>query len=309
MTISKKRALNFLDTTHIFFYIFREIIVNYIFYKLKLRRFLGRGRINNVSGIIKSDFYDKGIKHFNLINETLIQNAPHLRKSRFLELGPGGTLLNGLMLTHYGWKEYYAVDAFPSEVWSKYPQLLYNYYINHLSKKNDRLRANKILRSSMKSKGPLFYFSKGGLDGEVFASKIKNNSFDFIYSWGVLEHVENPKDIFDKCFSLLKPNGCSLHVIDFHPHTWHRFRKAHYFLAIPDWLWYLMYNKRGFINRLRASNYMGYAKSAGFSIKILKKEYSKSDINSYRKHFQNKFKKLKDNDILTDRIYMLLTKP
>jgi hypothetical protein len=309
MKNSKKLVLNLVDTIHIYFYIFREIIVNYIFYKLKLRRFLGRGRINNVSGILSSDFYDKGIKHFNLISKTLNKNAPHLRRDRFLELGPGGTLLNGFMLTHGGWREYYAVDAFPSEVWSKYPQHLYHHYIKSLRKKNDRHSANKILRTSMKSKGPLFYFSNGGVHGEGFASKVKNNSVDFIYSWGVLEHIENPKDIFDRCFSLLKSNGCSLHVIDFHPHTWHRFYKTHYFLAIPDWLWYLMYNKRGFINRLRASAYLNYAKSAGFSIKILKKEYSKSDISGYRKNFQKKFKKLKANDILTDRIYMLLTKP
>jgi len=309
MKISKKFILNFIDTIHIYFYILREIIVNYFFYKLRLRRFFGRGLINNVSGNLISDFYDKGIKHFKLISDVVEKRTSNTKKDRFLELGPGGTLLNGLMLTVNGWKEYYAVDAFPSEVWSRYPQKLYSYYIKNLNNKYDELIANKILLSSVKSDGPLYYFNKHGISGKSFTAKVKNSSVDFIYSWGVLEHVEDPKEIFEQCFSLLKHNGSALHVIDFHPHTWQRFTKTHYFLTIPDWLWFLMYNKRGFINRLRVSSYLELAKSSGFSIKILKTEYSKSKIDNYKKKFQKEFKKIKDSEILTDRIYLLLTKP
>lgn len=36
-----------------------------------------------------------------------------------------------------------------------------------------------------------------------------DKSFDFIYSFEVMEHVQNPRKVFEEIYRLLKPNGCA----------------------------------------------------------------------------------------------------
>lgn len=293
-----------------YLYILREILVNFIGYKFGLRRLIGRGSVANVSRNLEVDLVDKGYKHLDLIESIFRKYNIDVAKERMLEMGPGGTQLHGLLqLTKpQGWKEYIGVDVYRSEVWSDYPQKLYKMAIKTMDN-SIGLFAQKIVDDSSMGKGPIKYFGSGGVNGEELNEYVSRGSVDLIYSWGVLEHVDSPLEVFQKNFEHLKKGGVAIHVIDTHPHTWNRFSKCPYiFLTIPDWLWNLMYAGRGFLNRYRASQFIEWAKDSGFKVTEVKREVNSEDVMPKKKDMLPRFCNLDNKDILTDRLYLLLTK-
>ncbi len=289
-------------------FIIREILVNYIGYKMGLRSFLKTSAINNMARRAEVDLIDKGPKHSKNINDHIKDNNISIKtKNNFLEMGPGGSLLHGMHKIFEGWKNYVAVDTFPSQIWSEYPQALYSGFSSKLDEKN-RIKAEQILKSSQDGNGPIHYYGTGGLFNSEFNSKFEAKSIDFIYTWGVLEHVVNPLEAFKKNYELLSDDGYVLHVIDPHPHTWGNLKDPHTFLTIPQWLWDLMYKGRGFINRFRASSYETWAKQAGFEIISNKKEISDLDISDLVKSVNKNIEYTDIEDLLTDRIYLFLKK-
>ena len=107
-----------------------------------------------------------------------------------------------------------------------------------------------LIKNSQGFNGSVKYFGTYGLFNNDFKKLVKPLSVDLIYSWGVLEHVVDPKSVFQENYNLIDKNGVAIHVIDTHPHTWNRFNNPLIYLTIPDWLWSIMYGGRGFINRL-----------------------------------------------------------
>ena len=289
-------------------YVIREILVNLIGYKLRLRRLLGRGVINNVTGNLEMDLKDKGQKHNELIN-TIINDfgLSGIEKNRMLEMGPGGTLLHGLVSILDDWKEYIAVDAFPSAVWSGYPMSLYERYAKSLPR-GDADVARQVIESSKRKEGSIKYYGSDGLENKQLNNYIKPATVDLIYSWGVLEHIKEPEKVFQDNFRLLDDKGVAIHIVDTHPHTWSRFKNPYWFLTIPEWLWKIMYGGRGFINRYRASSYIDWAKQAGFKVDIYKKEISECKLEGLKEKFIKQYRDASDEEILTDRLYMVLTK-
>ena len=292
----------------LYIFILREIFANYIGYKLRLRFLFNRSKINNMSRSPDIDVIDKGIKHKeNILNHIQDHNLEIKNKSNFLEMGPGGSALHGIHKILEGWHTYIGVDSFPSQIWSEYPQQLYKKFIEGQSL-DIQSKIKNIISSSRDNKGPIYYYGNDGLNNKNFNSKFKDGSIDFIYTWGVLEHIENPKEVFKKNYELLSDSGYILHVIDPHPHIWDRFPEPYIFLTIPLWLWNLMYQGRGFINRIRASSYERWAEEAGFKIISNKKEISKFDISKFQKKVSKEISYTDLDDLKTDRLYLLLRK-
>ena len=50
-------------------FILREILVNFLGYKLGLRSLLGKGKHINITGKIDRDLYDKGVKHREIVEK------------------------------------------------------------------------------------------------------------------------------------------------------------------------------------------------------------------------------------------------
>ena len=120
-------------------FIIRECLVNLLGYKLGLRGFLGRGKLINITGDVDRDIEDKGIKHRAKVDDILKDLNLKIEKNRFLEMGPGGLLLHGCMIILDGWKEYIAVDAYTSDVWSEYPLSVLQKYSHRLSEDKKRI--------------------------------------------------------------------------------------------------------------------------------------------------------------------------
>lgn len=290
-------------------YVLREIGVNWVGYKLGVRKLLGRGTVNNLSGNIGADVLDKGAKHPAFVRRTLSDlNLPGLYPGRrIIEMGPGGTILSGLNFILDGWEEYIGLDAFPSAVWSEYPQSVYKAAVESMDMET-AAKAKRILSRSKEGQGPVFYFGENGLANKELLRKVEPGTADMIYSWGVLEHIEDPRDVFFRNHQLLKKGGVALHVIDPYPHTWRRFDNPYVFLTVPDFVWKMMYKDRGFINRHRSGSYLEWAKEAGFRVISSKGELADSRYLELKGEFLSRFKELADEDILTERMYLVLVK-
>lgn len=261
-----------------------------------------------MSRSINIDIEDKGIKHEKNINDHIQEHNLQLNnKTNFLEMGPGGSVLHGIHKILEGWESYIGVDAFPSQIWSDYPEQMYKKFSEDQSE-DIQIKIEKVISSSKENRGPIYYYGNGGLNNSDFNNKFKKGSIDFIYTWGVLEHIENPKEVFHQNFELISDSGYVLHVIDPHPHIWDRFPEPYIFLTIPLWIWNLMYKGRGFINRIRAHSYEKWAQEAGFQIISNKKEISSFDVSKFEKKVSKEILYKDLDDLRTDRLYLLLKK-
>lgn len=287
-------------------FIIRECLVNLLGYKLGLRKILGRGKLINVTGDVDKDINDKGAKHRSNVAKILDELDLHPKKGRFLEMGPGGLLLHGCMVVLDGWDEYIAVDAYTSEVWSDYPIGVLESYSKTLSEDKRKI-VREIIK--LKDKNSLVrYYGINGVFNEDLNKHVGEKGVDFIYTWGVLEHVEDIFSVLKKNYELLSDDGIIVHVIDTHPHTWSRFSNPYVFLTISDWLWNLMYGGRGFISRLMPGDYISAAEQAGFKVTIFNREVDDCDISNLRWKFLDRFRKFPDEEILTHRIYAVMRK-
>ncbi len=322
-------------------FMLREILVNVFFYKLKLRQILRIGENANISRNLSIDIEDKGPKHVRNINSSmkLIASGDGFKKininfqgdelnesniPRFhdipqnisedfikgkdiLEIGPGGTLLSGLNLLLAGCSTYTAIDFFPSKVWGDYPNQLYEIFLNSIPvDKKDYFR--EIIALSKDGEGPLRYYGNGGIDGTEVKDNVKLNSFDFIYSWGVLEHVPDPLMMFKRNKEFLRDEGSILHIIDPHPHTWRNINLPYSFLGVKNFIWELMYKDRGFINRLRKSQYLSIANEAGLKAEVIKELIDDHSQIPSKDSLVEPFSNMELDDLLCHRFWLYMRK-
>lgn len=322
-------------------FILREIFVNLFFYKFKLRKLLKIGENQNISKNLAIDIEDKGPKHVKNINESMgiissgsdylkieinfqgeeigesviprLHDIPNDISSDFindkdiLEIGPGGTLLSGLNLLLAGCKSYTAIDFFPSKMWGDYPSRLYEIFLNSLNQEKKQM-FEEIVSLSKEGRGPLRYFGNGGIDSQEVKKNIQPNSFDFIYSWGVLEHVPDPLSMFIRNKELLRDDGSILHIIDPHPHTWRNINKPYSFLGINNFLWDLMYKDRGFINRFRRSQYLSMSKAAELKSEIIKELIDSKSQLPKQNSLVEPFAQMDVDDLLCHRFWLYMRK-
>ena len=84
----------------------------------------------------------------------------------------------------------------------------------------------------------------------------------------MLEHIHNVKEAINEMARVTKPGGINIHSVDL---------RDHFFKATPlrllqfsDWIWNLMtWNRPGYTNRFRLSDYMKLFKSSDFLVKKL----------------------------------------
>jgi SAM-dependent methyltransferase len=88
---------------------------------------------------------------------------------------------------------------------------------------------------------------------------------DFIFSFSVLEHVEDLPGAMTCCFNLMKPGARMAHVVDLGGHDFFEDPMPPLdFQVYPDWLYSLMYPKYGRATRRPTGEYVASALAAGF---------------------------------------------
>jgi hypothetical protein len=94
-----------------------------------------------------------------------------------------------------------------------------------------------------------------------------NHAHDFLFSFSVVEHVEDLPAFYASCRKTLKPGGWMLHIIDLGGH--HLFEDPMPpldFQTHPDWLFSMMYAPYGRATRRPLAEHVQSAKAAGFTV-------------------------------------------
>lgn len=103
-------------------------------------------------------------------------------------------------------------------------------------------------------------------DGRRFP--LVEGSADLVWSKSVLEHVRDPRRTLEEVKRVLRPGGLACHIIDLRDHyTFENGRDWLRFLRYSPALWELMASRRAsWCNRLRASQWEGLFRDAGFEV-------------------------------------------
>jgi hypothetical protein len=122
------------------------------------------------------------------------------------------------------------------------------------------------------------------------------NSFDFIFSRAVMEHIDHCIDTYNQLYVMLKPEGIMLHDIEYHNHNIGNHWNSHW--CYSDFLWKLIKGKRPFItNRLTHSMHERILENMGYKIILNNRTIRDSKIP--REKLSRKFENISDTDFVT----------
>ena len=130
-----------------------------------------------MSNDLNIDYVQRFLKHYQFISQ-FKSNLPNNKQS-FFEIGPGGSLSNFYTAKQLGFNEYYAYDGIKHNVFGSYSKNLYQI----IKKKFDY---------DVEPSKDLYFYNN--------FTNLNNFKFNFTYSWGVLEHVDD----LDKLFKLYR---------------------------------------------------------------------------------------------------------
>ena len=200
-----------------------------------------------------------------------LQYGVDIKNSSILEIGSGKPLGTGIFWNFAGAKKYTSIDKFEqinlTDLWMERFETILN--MNLFYPENFRIE------SLVKKNGAQYILNedKIRLIQGSFEEYPIEESFDFIYSSAVLEHVTNIGKILRKMYDVLSDDGIMIHAIDLREHHTHLRtvpdkNTSVDFLKYSTEEWNNIYppGSLHYINRLRASDFQKYFKDAGFGI-------------------------------------------
>jgi SAM-dependent methyltransferase len=197
------------------------------------------------------------------LKDAVLRAKSSLEGLRILELGPGQTLVAGVLFYVHGAKSYTAVDLYPVPT---HDAAIYARLREHLASRPELLvRFDEAVRleGSNASLEPPRVEHRFPVD----ASRLPfpDASFDVVISLAAFEHFEDPEAAIKECARVTAPGGLGLHQIDMRDHR--DFAKPLEFLRVPDEEWRrLAAGKPSYTNRLRKSDFERAFAAAGFEV-------------------------------------------
>lgn len=244
---------------------------------------------------------ERAIKTFRTYYERACQYVSLPTNFESLELGPGDSILSGLVAKAYGAKCAWLVDAG-------------NFATTELSIVQ---KTTELLRQQGKNLPPLNVNTQtvqGWLEqsdiryltnGTQSLAQIADASVDFIWSQVVLEHV--PKSEFlllaKELRRIIKPAGIGVHSIDFRDHLGGGLNNLRFDSSI--WESDYFYTSGFYTNRLRPSEILAIFKAAGFVVEITK-ETRWPTLPLARKLMAKEFELFADEDFIVAEIEIIL---
>jgi SAM-dependent methyltransferase len=129
--------------------------------------------------------------------------------------------------------------------------------------------------------------------------------FDMIYSQAVLEHVDQPEELYQAMYLWLKPGGCMSHDIDLSHHGIGPFWNSHW--SYSDWAWRIIRGRRKWLlNRWPHSWHVDAVKNSGFT--LIADIPSRTTSGISRSNLAERFRAISDDDLVTDESYVLAVK-
>jgi SAM-dependent methyltransferase len=200
---------------------------------------------------------------FEGLKDAVLRAKGSLDGLRILELGPGQTLVAGVLFYVHGAKSYTAVDLYPVPT---HDPAIYA-----------RLREHLALRPELRARfDEVVHFESSNVSLEqtrvehrfpVDAARLPfpDASFDVVISLAAFEHFEDPEAAIKECARVTAPGGVGLHQIDMRDHR--DFAKPLEFLRHTDEEWRrAAAGKPSFTNRFRKSDFERAFATAGFEL-------------------------------------------
>ncbi len=136
------------------------------------------------------------------------------------------------------------------------------------------------------------------------SSVVKEKSVDWVFSHSVLEHVDNIQETYGYISKILKPSGCTSHLIDFNCHNLTSEWNGHW--AIGKRSWTAIRGKRPYLlNRGWCSFHLKLAAADGLIPQFEKR--SKRFDGLIREQFEPQFQLMTDEDARTEFLFVVST--
>ncbi|MCA8925043.1 MAG: class I SAM-dependent methyltransferase [Planctomycetes bacterium] len=201
-----------------------------------------------------------------------------LEGAEVLELGPGHSLLGGVLLFLWGAARYSAVDPFPIACLEPevFQALLDRLALPSLLGARDPAAARRAQEDMRARFERAVRFTAGGVEFDPDLLDLRQEdaaqlshadaSVDLVASTSVLEHVRDLDAVAAECARVLRPGGLALHQIDFRDHR--DFAQPWAFLEHSSEAWERMHAERPFdyTNRRRLGDALAAFAKAGLEL-------------------------------------------
>ena len=157
--------------------------------------------------------------------------------------------------------------------------------------------------------------AKTGIEYTIYAGNAMpypDESFDFIWSHTVYEHLRFPETTVKETFRVLTPGGVALHHIDMRDHLILDEANPNTFdmLKFSNRLWNRMsWNRSIYVNRLRLSHWIELHNKAGFLVSVHETFTSKAAGEAYEKNSLPYLRRYSETDATTSQVFLSITKP
>ncbi len=314
------------------------IILYNIYSNWSAKRQFNSGDIESISGSTHTKFtLAESLDYISQVFDDYLKysgiSINMLQDKRVLEIGPGDNSGVALKFLLAGAKQVVCLDKFFSKQNWKQQSKIYQALREQLNNGEKQIfdevvnLDDGIVGDSQK----LLHIYGTGIEeaGKIFEPE----SFDFIVSRAVFEHLYEPDMAFSVMDRLLLPGGYMIHKIDFRDHG--MFSDKHHpltFLTISGSMYKLMTHDSGKPNRRLISYYRRKTTELGYDTNLLithivgleseilpHKEtvtfgvdYSDSTIsllNQTRPHLQTEFRELSNEDLMVSGVFLVARKP
>lgn len=261
--------------------------------------------------------------------------AEQLENKRVLELGYGDNVGVALRFLASGAEQVVCLDKFSSQRDVEHEIKIYRALRDTLSSEERTRFDEAISLDGSVQINPERLKCISGIELETAIESLAELSkpFDLIISRAVLEEIYNPDSLFAAADKVLAPGGQMLHKVDLrdygifseggmHPLT---------FLTIPNFVYRLMSTDSGIPNRKLIAYYRDKVKALGYDGKIfitsivgsgpvaelrenvrMGTDYNESTrklVEDIRPRLAEDFRKLPDEDLIVDGIFLVAGKP
>jgi SAM-dependent methyltransferase len=186
------------------------------------------------------------------------EHGVDLRGARVVELGPGNSAMNALLLVLEGAGKVVMVDKYPRRDRSPEQEELERREAEILGLCPWVEERSIDLRKCL-AEGRIEYRAGDFLTMDL-------GGFDLLFTNSVLEHLENPEDCVRRMAAMIKPGGWAWHLIDLRDH--YNFRAPWLFLRFSDRAWERWLSKPGvsYLNRWRRDDFLAVFRKHGFEL-------------------------------------------
>jgi SAM-dependent methyltransferase len=233
--------------------------------------------------------------------EQIARDLGSLQGKTFLEVGPGHNYATALVFACLGARPH-VVDPYLAPWDEHYHPQFYTTLLQRLANRAsivDVTPIHRLLESRDLSDCSLVLY-----EAALEYLDAPSDTFDFVFSRSVVEHLYDPEAAFQRLFEATKPGGFGFHAVDFRDHL--DFEQPLEFLSMPDGEYArefgFRHGERG--NRLRPSELTDIICSVGFELLSFQptlhadRDYVQSLVPRLRAAQESRYRDLPQDELL-----------